>query len=249
MAGSTRKATGTSSKKSSTEKSETSTKVTLSPRLKDKRIKLSEDRLIASGDRGFSTVLATHGAQSDRWYYEVTVETDGNFRLGWSTRRTRFDFPIGSDIFSLGISDCGSKVIQGFRSSYASALKAGDVVGCYLEISDKKFPIITTEDPIWAGLYCDPENPPEPEISDSTSAYFSVNGEVLPPAFTRLVVGEFYPAMSIFGRAKLRANFGPEFRFPPNNFRAISDLFDPVALLKPPTRPQNFIPRGAGAEA
>jgi hypothetical protein len=175
------------------------------------------------------------------------VENSGNFRIGWSTRRTRFDFPIGSDVFSFAISDCGSKVIQAFRTPYTEPLQAGDTIGCYLEISDsKKFSTPSIEDPIWSGLYCDPENPPEPEISEFISATFSVNGKVLPVAFARLVLGEYYPAVSLFGRAKLRLNFGPNFLSPPlPPYRPVAELFDPIALLKPPVRPPNFIPRAA----
>lgn len=44
-----------------------------SVRYKDPSIELSENRLIAIGYKGWSTVLLTHGASSGTWYFEITV--------------------------------------------------------------------------------------------------------------------------------------------------------------------------------
>jgi Set1/Ash2 histone methyltransferase complex subunit ASH2 len=241
-----------SSKKDKPSTPDVVTKVTLSSRLKDRRIKLAEDRLVASGDRGYASVLATHGARNGRWYFEVSVEgEEGNFRVGWSSRKTRFDFPIGSDIFSFALSHCGARVVQAYRAPYSPCrIKSGDILGCLIDLANSSY-VETSEHPIWNGLVCDPEHPSEDiaQIQESEISFF-LNGESLGVAFQRIPVGEYYPAASLFGRAKVRFNFGPTFtHLQPQASRPISDLFDPLALRKPPARPPPFIPRGAAAEA
>ena len=51
------------------------------------QLKIAEDRLSATGDRGYCTVRSTHGINRGSWYFEVTVDQlpEGSAtRLGWS---------------------------------------------------------------------------------------------------------------------------------------------------------------------
>jgi Set1/Ash2 histone methyltransferase complex subunit ASH2 len=233
--------------------------VCLSVRFRDKRVKLSDDRFGATGDRGYTTVLATHPATRGKWYYEVTFEptdpsavhADSHIRLGWSTRRTRYDMPIGSDIFSYAIRDLdGAKIVQGCRFDYSKVggFKQGDVIGCLLTLPDEgnSSVVIDYEDPTWLpGLLCDPQYPPGPGILQGSQIEWFVNGKRLGVAFIDLVEGAYYPAVSLFMKAKATMNFGPSFKHqPPAGFRAVAELFDPESHLKPPRRPPTFLPRG-----
>jgi Set1/Ash2 histone methyltransferase complex subunit ASH2 len=229
--------------------------VCLSVRFKDKRIKLADDRLSAIGDRGYTTILATHGALRGKWYYEVTFENptepealEAHVRLGWATRRTRYDMPIGCDIFSYGIRDIdGAKIVQGCLFEYGKSFKAGDVVGCLLSLSDEgnNAAAIDYEDPVWLpGLLCDPQYPPTPSQLIGSTISWSINGQVLGAAFTDVVDGPYYPAMSLFMKARIKANFGPQFVNQPEGFKAVCELFDPESHLRPPRRPPTFVPRG-----
>jgi hypothetical protein len=229
----------------------------LSTSFKDRRLRVSEDRLTVTGDKstGYQTVLAEHSASFGGWYFEVAVEDlpqDAHVRIGWSTRRTRFDQPIGSDCFSYAIRDIDcNRIVLAKRWSYCTEhmrIKQGDTVGCYVKLAQT--PVSPKadffhQDPLTflPNLLCDPETVNDPEILGSDSYItFSVNGKELGPAFINLVAGEYYPAVSIFGKAKVRFSFD-NFAFS-HNGRPASQMYVPKELMKPKRRPANFIPRG-----
>jgi Set1/Ash2 histone methyltransferase complex subunit ASH2 len=224
-----------------------------------KGLKLSDDRLTVSSSagNGYSTILATNSAHHGKWYFEAIVEElgdGGHFRVGWSTRRTRYDVPLGTDCFSYAIrdTDC-ARITLGHRwdSSISQSLTVGDVVGCLLELPDTVRTPKQIDDPLtfFPNLLCDPENVTEPEmVSDEgqSSIRFFLNGKPLDdgslPSFTNLVKGEYYPAVSLFGKCKIRFDFTKHEK----NFQAkpACDMYVPVELIKPRKRPANFIPRG-----
>ena len=44
---------------------------------------------------------------------------------------------------------------------------------------------------------------------------FYLNGKNLGEAFTDIYGGDYYPAIATYKQAKVKANFGPKFRYPP----------------------------------
>uniref|UniRef100_A0A672I961 Ash2 like, histone lysine methyltransferase complex subunit n=1 Tax=Salarias fasciatus TaxID=181472 RepID=A0A672I961_SALFA len=51
------------------------------------QLKISDDRLTVTGEKGYSMVRASHGVRKGAWYFEVTVDDmppDTAARLGWS---------------------------------------------------------------------------------------------------------------------------------------------------------------------
>jgi Set1/Ash2 histone methyltransferase complex subunit ASH2 len=236
--------------------------VCLSMRYKDKRIRiLGDDRLQAElvSPGGYASILGTHGAVQGNWYFEMTVDLSkdpvkNSIRVGWSTRRSRFDFPIGSDIFSYAMrTSDGQKIVQGMRYEYfiregsKFPVKSGDMIGCYLEIPGNSNPSQPDyEDPLWTpGLLCDVEDPPEPDILPGSRIGYSLNGEFLGWAFHDVVAGVYYPAVSLYGnKTKISANFEAVPGEGVTGYQPISGLFDPELHMKPPKRPPNFIPRG-----
>ncbi|KAJ2767677.1 transcription factor, contains a PHD finger motif, partial [Coemansia nantahalensis] len=80
--------------------------------------------------------------------------------------------------------------------------------------------------------------PPLPVLAGSELVYFK-NGKCLGPAFQKLYLGKYHPAISSYMGGKVRVNFGPDFAFPPpatwtdgTPIRPVSDL--EVAAPKPP---------------
>ncbi|KAF4672184.1 protein transport protein S31 [Perkinsus olseni] len=233
----------------------------------DRKIHVSENRLGATGDQGYSTVLATHGASRGSWYYELTYLGEGSrhastarmeahIRVGWSTRMTRYDMPIGSDCFSYAMRDIDAcKIVVARRIPYGRRrIFPGDTIGCHLFIRDAPKTALRADDgrpesSLWLpGLLCDPEDPPVPVISEGSAISYSLNGESLGVAFHGVVEGEYFPAVSLYGGATVEANFGPAFKCPPPEGACpCSEMFVPDDGA-PPLRPAHYIPRGATAE-
>ncbi|KAF7457482.1 putative SPRY domain [Cryptosporidium felis] len=140
-----------------------------SVRYRDRSVELSEDRLTASGYKGWSTVLLTHGASSGVWYFEVTIlepEIISSFaghskyldlrqkpgiRVGWSCRYSRLDIPVGSSGFGYSLATNTLKVFNNGQetpleesSNDKTAILPGDVVGCLIRLSGVPYEL---EDP------------------------------------------------------------------------------------------------------
>jgi len=67
------------------------------------QLKLSEDRMCVTGEKGYSMVRATHGASHGTWYFEVTVKEKPNnsaLRIGWAQQLANLQAPCGYDKFS-----------------------------------------------------------------------------------------------------------------------------------------------------
>ncbi|KAJ1879136.1 transcription factor, contains a PHD finger motif, partial [Kickxella alabastrina] len=60
----------------------------------------------------------------------------------------------------------------------------------------------------------DNELPPLPVLAGSELVYFK-NGKCLGPAFQKLYLGKYYPAVSSYMGGKVRVNLGPDFKYPP----------------------------------
>lgn len=51
------------------------------------QLKISDDRLTVTGEKGYSMVRASHGVRKGAWFFEVTVDdmpAETAARLGWS---------------------------------------------------------------------------------------------------------------------------------------------------------------------
>ena len=228
---------------------------TLSSVFKDRRLRLSDDKLSVTGSPGvgYQSVCSVYSAWSGKWYYEITVEDlpEGtHFRVGWSTRRTRFDQPVGSDCFSYAIrdSDC-SRIALGKRWEYGKRqIKEGDIVGCLINLPAHPTSPKLSGDPMtfFPDLLCDPENVNAPDLlGEAAFVEWSVNGERMGTGFVNLASGEYHASVSVFSRAKLRLNFGPSFAFKPSDdCQPCTAMYIPKELIRPKKRPANSIPRG-----
>lgn len=67
-----------------------------------------------------------------------------------------------------------------------------------------------------------------PKLSKSCYALF-INGEIVDSCSENLLLGKYYPTVSVYNGAKVEFNFGPDFIFPPpNNFKIDEDLYVPI---------------------
>lgn len=51
------------------------------------QLKISDDRLTVTGEKGYSMVRASHGVRKGAWFFEVSIDDmppDTAARLGWS---------------------------------------------------------------------------------------------------------------------------------------------------------------------
>jgi len=185
-------------------------------------LKLSEDRLSVSlSSGGFRSVRSNLGVKRGRWFCEMHIlqtaqdlensATIGHVRLGWTRSnaqvRSDVEAPVGAYASGFGYRDIdGSKVHDGWRTSYGQAFGVGDVVGLCVCLDG-------------AG--------PADE-SNSSHVRFMLNGKDQGLAFENLPddkVG-FFATASIFGAAAVRFNPGPHFKFgPPDaSYMALSHL-------------------------
>jgi len=102
---------------------------------KDAVVQLSQKGLRAqvSGSR-WAGVRADHGvANSGRWYFEMTVESDGLCRVGWATQTASLD--IGTDQNSYGFGGTGKMSTARNFQDYGEPYGNGDTIGCYIDLN------------------------------------------------------------------------------------------------------------------
>lgn len=84
---------------------------------------------------------ATHGAIEGTWMFEVRVDEVGpgvGVRVGWSTKSSALDEPVGSHVDGYGYSLYSQEAIHHRKKiQYGNEVKAGDVVGCLLHLSNR----------------------------------------------------------------------------------------------------------------
>jgi Set1/Ash2 histone methyltransferase complex subunit ASH2 len=111
------------------------------------QLKLSDDRLCVTGEKGYSMIRATHGASYGSWYFEVTIKEKPNvsaFRIGWAQPLSNLQAPCGYDKFSYSWrSRKGTIFHDSIGKSYSKLLSennedsgygVGDTLGFYIQL-------------------------------------------------------------------------------------------------------------------
>ncbi|KAJ9506523.1 hypothetical protein QJQ45_005018 [Haematococcus lacustris] len=192
------------------------------------QLQLSDDRLTVTGYKGFRTCRCSHGVHQGAWYCEAKITRlgkTGHVRLGWCTKKAELQAPVGFDTFGYCYRDLeGSKVHDGKRESYGQSYAEGDVVGLLIHLPPggrALESIDRTVSRFKGSLYYVDEPEPKPQVLAGAAVAFSVNGVDQGVAFTDILEGTYYPAVSLYtlpeelGGAAVTMNFGPEFLFPP----------------------------------
>ncbi|KAF5276970.1 hypothetical protein FQR65_LT16110 [Abscondita terminalis] len=200
------------------------------------QLKISEDRLAVTGEKGYCMVRATHWVNRGCWYWEATVEEmpEGSaIRMGWGQDYANLQAPLGYDKFGYSWrSKKGTRFHESMGKHYSSGYGEGDTLGCLIIVPEtsstklipntyKDRPLVKFKSHLY---YEDKDNVAESLKSlkplEGSKIVFFKNGICQGIAFTDIYAGNYYPALSIHKGATVVANFGPNFK----HFPSISDV-------------------------
>ncbi|KAJ2743035.1 transcription factor, contains a PHD finger motif [Coemansia sp. BCRC 34301] len=214
---------------------------------------IESDRLTVWNDKGYRMAKASHGVETGAWYFEVNVlepvRPEYNLRVGWSQISGELQAPCGFDVFSYSMrAKPSTRFHAAIGSPYGEEYGPGDTLGVLIylpalddderqDLADRKwrpgerYRQFTYSRPESQRPYnADNELPPMPVLAGSELVYFK-NGKCLGPAFQKLYLGKYYPAISSYMGGKTKINLGPIFKYPPPSIwhkdmtvRPISDL-------------------------
>ncbi|KAK1443151.1 hypothetical protein BgAZ_200270 [Babesia gibsoni] len=150
--------------------------------------------------------------------------------IGFGTRLSRFDGPIGSNVFGCSISQEGCRVMQDNKDITSPEderldLKPGDIVGCAIKLGEPttKFPDPRGIAAMWPfvrkALLIDVTNPESIEeakvLNEGSQLMFSVNGKWRKTVVKDFYCVEYHPGVSTFMGGSVTLNLGPKFTFEP----------------------------------
>ncbi|XP_052070290.1 set1/Ash2 histone methyltransferase complex subunit ASH2-like isoform X1 [Mytilus californianus] len=220
------------------------TEVLLSLNDRAPQLKISDDRLSVTGEKGYSMVRATHGVRRGSWYYEIIVEempADTACRVGWSLSLGNLQAPCGYDKFSFSWrSRKGTRFHQSRGKHYAEQGYAeGDVLGFMIHLPEphavkKLIPDTFKDRPLVkfkSHLYYEEKDhvsETEKKLKPSRGSQMIMykNGVSQGVAFEDVFDGIYYPALSLYKNCRVRMNFGPDFKCIPQglkDYRPMSD--------------------------
>lgn len=206
------------------------------------QLKISEDRLAVTGEKGYSTVRATHAVTKGCWYWEATIEEmpEGSAtRIGWGQDFANLQAPLGYDKFGYSWrSKKGTRFHESAGRHYSCGYGEGDTVGFLIVLPHncdtklvpntyKDRPLVKFKSHLY---YEDKDNVPERLKSlkplQGSKIYFFKNGECQGLAFENIYQGIYYPTLSLHKSSTVSVNFGPNFKFPPmgddfNNYKPV----------------------------
>ncbi|XP_013883580.1 set1/Ash2 histone methyltransferase complex subunit ASH2 [Austrofundulus limnaeus] len=207
------------------------------------QLKISDDRLTVTGEKGYSMVRASHGVRKGAWYFEVSVDDmppETAARLGWSQPLGNLQAPLGYDKFSYSWrSKKGTRFHQSMGKHYSSGYGQGDTLGFFIELPDgtetaKALPdtykdkaLIKFKSYLYFEEkdYVDKAEKSLKPIGHSRMVFYK-NGVNQGVAFENLFEGIYFPAISLYKSCTVSVNFGPHFKFPPKDikYQPMSDM-------------------------
>uniref|UniRef100_A0A8C1FQ60 Set1/Ash2 histone methyltransferase complex subunit ASH2 n=1 Tax=Cyprinus carpio carpio TaxID=630221 RepID=A0A8C1FQ60_CYPCA len=174
------------------------------------QLKISDDRLTVTGEKGYSMVRASHGVRKGSWYFEVTVDEmpqDTAARLGWSQPLGNLQAPLGYDKFSYSWrSKKGTRFHQSIGKHYSDGYGQGDILGFYIELPDGTETAKALPD-----TYKD-----KALIKFKSYLYFEEKD----------YVDKAEKSLKPTSSSRVSVNFGPHFKYPPKDikYQPISDM-------------------------
>ncbi|CAL8385234.1 set1/Ash2 histone methyltransferase complex subunit ASH2 isoform X2 [Gadus morhua] len=207
------------------------------------QLKISDDRLTVTGEKGYSMVRASHGVRKGSWYFEVSVDEmppDTAARLGWSQPLGNLQAPLGYDKFSYSWrSKKGTRFHQSMGKHYSSGYAQGDTLGFFIELPDgtqtaKALPdtykdkaLIKFKSYLYFEEkdYVDKAEKSLKSITPSRMVFYK-NGVSQGVAYENLFEGLYFPAISLYKSCQVSVNFGPNFKHPPKDlkYQPMSDM-------------------------
>ncbi|KAK9884605.1 hypothetical protein WA026_007445 [Henosepilachna vigintioctopunctata] len=206
------------------------------------QLKISEDRLTVTGEKGYSSVRATHFVTKGVWYWEVTIDEmpEGSAtRLGWGQDYANLQAPIGYDKFGYSWRSLkGTRFHESHGKHYSDGYGEGDTLGFMIILPQnsttklvpntfKDKPLVKFKSHLY---YEEKDNLPEriktlKSLPGSKTLNFK-NGQCQGVAYEDIYQGCYYPALSLYKNVTVTVNFGPVFKYPPPaeyNWRGIHE--------------------------
>ncbi|XP_035438516.2 set1/Ash2 histone methyltransferase complex subunit ASH2 isoform X1 [Spodoptera frugiperda] len=206
------------------------------------QLKISEDRLAVTGDKGYCMVRATHGVSRGSWYWEVCVEEmpeGAATRLGWGRRYANLQAPLGYDKFGYSWrSRKGTRFHESRGKHYSNGYAEGDTLGFLIvlpESATTKYTPNTYKDrplvKFKSHLYYEDKDNIQESLNNlkplpGSKIYYFKNGECQGEAFLDIYEGCYYPTVSLHKNVTVSVNFGPNFKHAPSgefNYRPMSE--------------------------
>lgn len=195
------------------------------------QLKIAEDRLSVTGEKGYCMARATHFVTRGRWYWEATVEDmpEGSAcRLGWGQEYANLQAPLGYDKFGYSWrSRKGTRFHESHGKHYCDGgYGVGDTLGFMIVLPDsnpvghvpgtfKERPLVKFKSHLY---YEEKDKVTETlkslKVLPESKIYFFKNGISQGEAFTDVYGGAYYPAISIHKSATINMNFGPNLKHP-----------------------------------
>jgi len=198
-------------------------------------IKISDDRLSCTGEKGYSMVRASHFVNHGDWYFEATITEmpKGSVtRIGWTQKLGNLQAPLGYDKFGYSWrSKKGTRFHQSKGKSYSEGYGEGDTLGFYIHMPKTKENTCLSSDTCKDNALIkfktffyfeekDDVESAEKLLKPVPGSYFEFfkNGVSQGKVWQDEVNdGEYYPCVSLYKNATVRLNFGPVFDCPPKN--------------------------------
>ncbi|KDR18916.1 set1/Ash2 histone methyltransferase complex subunit ASH2 isoform X1 [Zootermopsis nevadensis] len=197
------------------------------------QLRISEDRLAVTGDKGYCMVRATHAVSRGSWYWEATVEEmpeSSATRLGWAQEYANLQAPLGYDKFGYSWrSRKGTRFHECRGKRYNAGYGEGDTLGFlimlpesphinYIPHTYKDRPLVKFKSHLY---YEEKDRVAESlkalKVLSGSKLIFFKNGVCQGVAFTDMYGGHYFPTLSLHKSATVSVNFGPNFKYPPSN--------------------------------
>ncbi|CAH1794690.1 unnamed protein product [Owenia fusiformis] len=208
------------------------------------QLKISDDRLSVVGEKGYSMVRATHGVTHGSYYFEVTIKDmapETAVRLGWAQALGNLQAPCGYDKFSYSWrSKKGTRFHESRGKHYCEGgFGQGDTLGFFIHLpihkplpemlpnTYKDMPLVKFKSHLY---YEEKDYVSETEKNlkplPGSKIIFYKNGKNQGAAWTDIHMGTYYPAISLYKNANVVCNFGPTFKYPPDDidYRPMQEL-------------------------
>lgn len=195
------------------------------------QLKISDDRLSVTGEKGYCMIRATHSVSRGSWYFEVRIDemSEGSaVRMGWGQEYGNLQAPLGYDKFGYSWrSRKGTRFHESHGKHYSdSGYGVGDVLGFLIELpeeADVSYSPNTFKDrplvKFKSHLYYEDKD----KVSDTLKRLRSLSGSRISffkngvhqgVAFEDIFAGAYYPSVSLHKGIKVTMNFGPQLKYP-----------------------------------
>nr|CAD7399030.1 unnamed protein product [Timema cristinae] len=198
------------------------------------QLKISEDRLAVTGEKGYSMVRATHAVSRGAWYWEATLEEmpEGSAtRIGWGQEYANLQAPLGYDKFGYSWrSRKGTCFHESHGKHYSDTYGEGDTLGFLIILPEtpdvntiphtfKDRPLVKFKSHLY---YEEKDNIAESlkklKVLSKSKIIFFKNGQCQGVAFEDVYGGAYHPTVSLYKSVTVSVNFGPNFKYPPSEF-------------------------------